>query len=241
MLRSTVSLLVALLAAPASAADGACETGVRLFPTPGATVPTNVQLVLEGLAGDASRVAGLVGTGELALFGGGDAVPVTVETAWVSAMSRAAVRLRPTRPLSPNTQYSLGLGRALERVRLLNDTYGDNTPRWRTGLAADTAPPTFSARPAVSEGLYQRTANGLTRTLKLRTQVVDVGATYLVVTMSRTRGPAMKQQYVVPVVGQMATLGHDPCSGSFGFEDGRSYALKVELVDAAGNHARASV
>ena len=32
-------------------------------------------------------------------------------------------------------------------------------------------------------------------------------------------------------------VGHDVCSGSFGFDDGRAHRLAVELFDAAGNAA----
>lgn len=235
------SFVFALVGFAAADAHAGCDDGVRLFPTPGATVPTNVQFVLEGLSGEQERVSALVGSSELALFGGKETIPVAVEKGWVSSMNRVAVRLKPRRALEPNTEYSLGLTRALPKVKLVNDTFGDNTPRWRTGPAADTVAPKFTTRPAVSEGFYQRTKDGLTRTLKLRTQVNDLGASYLVVSMVRARGMATKQQYLVPVEGETATLGHDVCSGSFGFDDGRAYKLSIELIDAAGNRAPSTV
>jgi hypothetical protein len=241
MARLAATLVLLLVTLAASRARAACQDGVRLFPTPGATVPTNVQFVLEGLSGEQERVSALVGSSELVLFGGKETIPVAVEKGWASAMNRVAVRLKPRRALEPNTEYSLGLSRALMKVKLLNDTFGDNTPRWRTGPGADTSAPKFTTRPAVSEGFYQRTKDGLTRTLKLRTQVNDLGAAYLVVSMVRARGMATKQQYLVPVEGETATLGHDVCSGSFGFDDGRAYKLTIELLDAAGNRASSTV
>lgn len=241
MLRLVASLVGVCVALLASTARAACEDGVRLFPTPGATVPVNVQFVLEGVSGEQERVSALIGSSELALFGGKEAVPVAVEKGWTSTMNRVAVRLKPRRALEPNTEYSLGLSRVLPKGRLLNDTFGDNTPRWRTGPAADGVLPKFTTRPAVSEGFYQRTKDGLTRSLKLRTQVNDLGAAYLVISMVRARGMATKQQYFVPVEGEAATVGHDVCSGSFGFDDGRAYKLTVELFDAAGNRSGSTV
>ena len=226
------SLLVALLAVRAEAA---CDDGVRLFPAPGATVPTNVVFVLEGVLAEQERVGKLVGGSDLALLSSGDPVTVVVEKGWSSTMNRVAVRLRPKQALKPNTEYTLTLGRALPKVKLLNDTWGDNTARWRTGPTSDTTAPKFTQKPAVSEGFYQRTRDGLTRTLKLRSQVKDIGATYLLVSMERARGVASKQQYFAPIDGENALLGHDVCSGSFGFDDGRAYKLNIELFDDAGN------
>ncbi len=212
----------------------ACENGIRLFPAPGATVPTNVQFVLEGVLGEQERVAKLVGGTELALLGGPEPIGVAVEKGWSSTMNRVAVRLKPKHALAPNTEYTLTIGRALPAVKLLNDSWGDNTARWKTGPSADTAAPKFTTRPATSEGFYQRTRDGLTRTLKLRTVVADLGVTYVLVSMQRARGIAAKQQYPVPVDADAFVLGHDICSGSFGFDDGRAYKVSVELFDAAG-------
>jgi hypothetical protein len=234
------SLMLSLVST-AVFAQGHCEDGVRLFPAPGATVPTNVQFVLEGVLGEQERVTKLLTDSNLALLGGGEPIAVTVERAWTSTMNRVAVKLKPNRALQPNTEYTLTIDRALPRVKLLNDTWGDNTARWRTGPGADTTAPKFTTRPAVSEGFYQRTRDGLTRTLKLRTQVNDLGATYLLISMQRARGVASKQQYLVPVDGEWAIVGHDPCSGSFGFDDGRAYKLSIELLDAAGNAAAKQV
>lgn len=226
---------VIVCGALASARSEACEDGIRLFPAPGGTVPTNVQFVLEGVLGEQERVSKLVGSGELALLGGAEPVTVSVEKGWSSTMNRVAVRLKPKRALTPNTEYTLTIGRSLPGVKLLNDTWGDNTARWKTGPSADTSAPKFTTRPATSEGFYQRTRDGLTRTLKLRTQVSDLGVSYVLVSLQRARGIAAKQQYPVPVTGDHFVLGHDICSGSFGFDDGRAYKVTVELFDAAGN------
>lgn len=236
MCPSKALLACALLVVGLGAARAeACEDGVRLFPAPGATVPTNVQFVLEGVLGEQERVTKLLTDSNLALLGGGEPIAVTVERAWTSTMNRVAVKLKPKRALQPNTDYVLTLDRALPRVKLLNDAVGENTARWRTGPSADTVAPKFITRPASSEGFYQRTRDGLTRTLRLRTQVNDLGATYLLVSMQRSRGLPSKQQYLVPVDSEWVELGHDVCSGSFGFDDGRAYKLSMELFDAAGN------
>ncbi|MBL8920162.1 MAG: hypothetical protein JNJ54_14950 [Myxococcaceae bacterium] len=231
------ALLVSVGATRASAQS--CDDGVRLFPAPGATVPTNVEFILEGVLAEQDRVTKLLAEAALTLLGGGEAIGVTVTRGWSSTMNRVAVKLKPKRALDPNTEYTLTLDRALPRVKLLNDTWGDNSARWRTGPGADTTSPKFTTRPAVSEGFYQRTRDGLTRTLKLRTQVNDLSASWLLISMQRARGVASKQQYFVPVEGEWAVIGHDACSGSFGFDDGRAYKLSVELFDAAGNTTKA--
>jgi hypothetical protein len=219
-----------------------CEDGVILFPAPGATVPTNVQFVLEGVLGEQDRIAAIVGNHDLLLLGKGASIAVSVEKGWSSTMNRVAVKLRPKKALEPNTEYTLTLSRLLPRIKILNDTWGDNTARWRTGPAADTTPPRFTTRPAVSEGLHERTKDGLTRAIKFRTQLNEAGGSaYLVVSMARARGIAAKQQYLVPVDGDVVTLGHDVCSGSFGFDDGRAYKLTIDLFDAAGNRASTPV
>jgi hypothetical protein len=237
MMRSMRSLwlwcCLGLSTAVVSRAQAACEDGIRLFPSPGATVPTNVQFVLEGVLAEQDRVSKLIGSSSLALLGGGDPVTMTVETGWSSAMNRVAVKLKPTRPLLPNTEYTLNIGQVLTMVKLLNGT----TARWTTGPSADTVAPKFVTKPAVSEGFYQRTRDGLTRTLKLRTQVNDIGSTYLLVTIQRARGVTTKQQYPVPLDSDAIVFGHDVCSGSFGFDDGRAYRVMAELFDAAGNRA----
>ena len=58
---------------------------------------------------------------------------------------------------------------------------------------------------------------------------------YMVVTLTRKQSGASSQHYVIPVVNGSALLGHEPCSGAFGFEDGKSYRARVEVFDSAGN------
>lgn len=43
--------------------------------------------------------------------------------------------------------------------------------------------------------------------------------------------------YPVSLNGGELLVGHDGCSGSFGFDDGRAYRLSFELFDAAGNRS----
>ncbi|MEW5738851.1 MAG: Ig-like domain-containing protein [Myxococcota bacterium] len=230
-------VLAALAAGPAYAACRA--DGLIVFPAPGGVVPTNVQFILEGVGAEQSRIADLAGTDAIALTAPGeDAVQVRAERGWVSQEKRIAIRLKPKKPLKPNTEYTLQLGAAFAGVPVINDALGDNSLRWTTGPNLDKAPPKFRTRPSVAEGFYvQDKDGGLTRLLKLRSTVDDVSPVYLLITMQRVSGSQVKQVYPVPLDGGELKVGHDACSGTFGFDDGRAYRLTFELFDAAGNRS----
>ncbi len=231
--------VVVLLAASAVGAQPCEKDGLILFPAPGAVVPTNVQLLLEGVGEAQSRVQDLVSAQAIALVTkDGEAVQVRAEQGFLSQMNRVAVRLRPLKPLEPNTEYALALPATMAGLRIINDPWGDGSLRWTTGAGLDKKPPRFKQKPASSEGFYVKAADGsLTRKLRLRTTVEELGASYVVVTMQRARGSSARQQYPVPLEGDVLHLGHDACSGNFGFDDGRAYKLSFELYDAAGNRS----
>jgi len=231
---TTAALACALLGGAAVA----CEAdGVIVFPSPGAVVPTNVEFILEGAGTEQSRVSELAGTDRLMLHGkGGDEVPVKVERGWISPMHRVAVKLKPARALKPNVEYTLSVDKGLPKVRLINDLLGDNAFRWTAGTGPDRIPPKYVSKPGVAEGFYDKSRDGaMTRWLKLRTAVEDDSPVYFLVTLQRSRGSAAVQQYPVPMEGGYLQLGHDPCSGAFGFDDGRAYKMQLLLYDSAGN------
>lgn len=240
-MRKTLPLAAVLLAlGGAGSAHAACQAdGLLVFPAPGAVVPTNVQFILEGVGAEQSRIAELAGTDAIALTAPGeDAVQVRAERGWVSQEKRIAVRLKPKKPLKPDTEYTLQLGAAFAQVPVLNDALGDNSLRWTTGPHPDKAAPKFRTRPSVAEGFYFRDKEGgLTRLLKLRSTVEDKSPVYLLITMQRVSGSQVKQVYPVPLDGGELKVGHDGCSGTFGFDDGRAYRLNFELFDAAGNRS----
>lgn len=228
--------LLALLATGARAAD--CHPdGLALFPAPGAVVATNVQFLLEGVGAEQERVTRLLAEGALALVAK-DRPPVEVraEKGWVSQRGRVAIRLRPMRSLEPKTEYALALPPFMAGARLLDDRLGDGSLRWLTAAAPDLKAPRYRAKPAASEGFYE--GGGAVRRLKLRAVVEERGPAWLLVSLARARGGSAQQQYPVPLEGDTLVIGHDACSGSFGFEDGRAYRLTFELFDAAGNRAR---
>ncbi len=232
---ATVLAVVLLGASRVGAAD--CEKdGILLFPAPGAVVPTNVQLIIEGTGSAQALVQELLTTDAIALVAEGkDPVPVKAEKGFVSQMSRVAIRLRPMKSLEPNVEYSLALPKEMTGVRLLNDRLGDGSLRWLAGTGADRKAPRYKQRPSSSEGFYVQNDAGLRRQLKLRAVVEESGPAWMLVSMQRARGGSARQQYPVPVEADTFTIGHDACSGSFGFDDGRAYKLTFELFDAAGN------
>ena len=215
------------------------KDGVILFPAPGAVVPTNVQFIIEGTGDAQAKVQGLLASNAIALVAEGkDAIQVKAEKGFVSQMSRVAIRLRPLKPLEPNVEYSLALPAELSGVRLLNDQLGDGSLRWLAGIGPDKKAPRYKERPSSSEGFYtQDKSGGLTRKLRLRTLVEESSPVWFLVSMQRARGGSARQQYPVPLEGDTFTIGHDACSGNFGFDDGRAYTLTLELFDAAGNKA----
>jgi hypothetical protein len=231
------ALLVVLTVQQVSWAAGSCaKDGILLFPSPGAVVPTNVQFILEGTGQTQALVHELLSNEAIALIGPGvAAIPVKAEKGFVSQMSRVAVRLRPLKSLEPNVEYALALPRSMTGVRLLNDRLGDGSLRWQAGTGPDKKAPKYKQKPASSEGFYVRNEAGLRRQLRLRTVVEDSGLPWFVVTLQRMRGGSAKQVYAVPLEGEAVTIGHDECSGSFGFDDGRAYRVSFELFDAAGN------
>jgi hypothetical protein len=234
-----VCLVTCLGGSSARAADPTCVAdGVALFPVPGSVVPVNVQWLLEGEGAEQARVSELVGNDAVALIerDGSTAVQVKVEKGWVSQVKRVAVRLKPARALKPDTTYTLAFGKALAGAHLLNDTLGDGTLQWTTGPGPDKDAPRYRSKPAVAEGRYvPGDPDPVLRQLRLRLEVEDKSSTYLLITLQRMRGSTLKQQYPVPVDGDSALMGHDGCSGTFGWEDGRAYRLQFELFDSAGN------
>ncbi len=240
-MRRAAWLTVLWLSSAWAAEPSACRTdGVLIFPQPGSVVPTNVQWILEGVGSQQTNVADLVGNDVVTLVPSGkDTTPITlkVEKGWVSQMKRVAVRLRSPRPLSPETTYTLHFGKPLASATLLGDPLGNGTIRWTTASGPDRDLPRYREKPAVTEGNYAKSEKdgAVQRQLTLRTNVDESGPAYLLISMQRLRGSSVKQQYPVPITGATTVIGHDACSGTFGFEDGRAYKLTFELVDSAGN------
>jgi hypothetical protein len=227
-----------LLASSASfAAEPCVKSGLQLFPAPGGVVPTNVQFILEGTGEAQATVQGLLADKAIALVAEGlEPVQVKAEKGFVSQMNRVAIRLRPLKSLEPNAEYTLVLPAELAGLSLLNDTLGDGSLKWLTGGAPDKKAPKYKEKPASSEGFYGKDkAGNLVRRLRLRAVVEESSPAWVLVTMERARGGSARQQYPVAIDGDAITVGHDGCSGNFGFEDGRAYRLSFELFDAAGN------
>lgn len=238
--RPLLSALLAVVAAlPALAAEPCAKDGLLFFPAPGAVVPTNVQFLLEGVGEAQAQVQALLSAKAIALLSP-DRPPIEVkaEKGYVSTMARLAVRLRPVKALEPGAEYTLALPQEFAGARLINDQLGDGSLRWLAGPAADKRAPKYKERPASSEGVYEKASDGaLTRKLKLRTLVEENGPAWVLVTMQRARGGSARQRYPAFIEGDAVIIGHDACSGNFGFEDGRAYKLSFELYDAAGNRA----
>jgi hypothetical protein len=237
--RLPLLLVVALVAAPSARAADCFKDGLILFPAPGAVVPTNVQFILEGTGDAQTKVQALLQSNAIALLAPGkDPIQVKAEKGFVSQVSRVAIRLRPLKPLEANVEYSLALPPELAGVRLLNDQLGDGSLRWLAGVGPDKRAPKYKERPSSSEGFYvQDKTGGLTRKLRLRTLIDESSPAWFLVSMQRARGGSARQQYPVALEGDTFTIGHDACSGNFGFDDGRAYTLTLELYDAAGNKA----
>ncbi len=237
--RRLLMLAVGSLAGLAFAAD-CTKDGLLLFPTPGSVIPTNAQFILEGTGAAQQHVQELLTSDAIALVATGqEPIQVKAEKGFVSQMSRVALRLRPLKAMEPNVEYSLALPQSFAGVPLLNDKMGDGTLRWLTGGALDKKAPRYRQKPASSEGFYELNpkTGALTRKLKLRTIIEESGPAWLLVSMQRARGSSARQMYPVPLDGDTLVLGHDACSGNFGFDDGRAYKLTFELFDAAGNRS----
>ncbi len=231
--------LLVFVALEAWAADPCVKDGVILFPAPGAVVPTNVQFILQGTGEMQAKVQGLISNGAIALVAEGkEPIQVKAEKGYVSQVSRVAIRLRPLKPLEPNAEYSLALPAEMAGVALLNDQLGDGSLRWLAASGPDKKSPRYKERPSSSEGFYEQDkTGGLTRKLKLRTLVDESSPAWLLVSMQRAHGGSARQQFPVALDGDTFIIGHDACSGNFGFDDGRAYKLTLELYDAAGNKA----
>ncbi|MGV3624767.1 MAG: hypothetical protein ACO1OB_28365 [Archangium sp.] len=233
-------VVIAMLCAASASADECRKDGLVLFPTPGAVIPTNAQFILEGAGAAQQQVQDLLTSDAIALVARGqEPIQVKAEKGYVSQMSRVALRLRPLKPMEPNVEYSLALPASFAGVPLLNDKLGDGTLRWLTGPGIDKKAPRYKQKPASSEGFYivDKATGGLTRKLKLRAAVDENGPAFFVVSMSRARGSSARQEYPVALESDTLTIGHDGCSGNFGFDDGRAYKLTFELYDAAGNRS----
>ncbi|MBI3185127.1 MAG: hypothetical protein HYZ28_23575 [Myxococcales bacterium] len=230
-------LLIAIgLALAASSAEAGCKRdGILAFPAPGAVVPTNVRFILEGVGAEQARVSNLVGQ-ELILRAQDDSVSVKVLQGWKSTAHRVAVMLKPNQRLQPNRSYTLMADAHLPSYVILNQGAGE-TFTWRAGDSADEAPPKYLLKPAVVEGIHRGEGDSLTRFLKVTTTLTEESPSYLVVSLRRARGSNLTQTYFLPLDGAEAMMGHDECSGSFTFDDGRAYKATIEAYDATGNMA----
>jgi len=237
MLRSAASLLAVFLALPALAAEPkeCLSEGLQLFPLPGAVIPTNSRFILEGIGPDADRVWDLIGS-TLTLRADDDATTVTVIKGWRSDQGRAAVILRPRAILKSNRTYRLELGK-LGSDSLLDAPHG---AQWSTGKGPDNAGPRWVEKPNVAEGRYRVAPTGdkKTRLLRFRLGMKEESPSYLVFSIRRARGPLKVQTYFAPVQGSEVWIGHDTCSGTFTFDDGRAYRALIEGFDSAGNPAQ---
>jgi hypothetical protein len=211
---------------------------VQVFPRPGATIPTNTRLLLEGIGTARALVADLPGK-SMRLQTGGHEVHVKAQRGWTSELGRVTVVLKPDGPLLPDKTYTLRLDDALPGMVVLLNGSGAAMPEWTSGKGPDKAAPRWTKRPAVSEGMARRTEDGTTRYVRLTMSMREESPAYMVVTLTRKQPGAAAQHYVIPVVNGSALLGHEPCSGAFGFEDGKSYRARVEVFDSAGNLAPA--
>lgn len=238
-MKQALLALVVFTALEAGAADPCVKDGILLFPSPGAVVPTNVQFIIQGTGEAQAKVQALLANNAIALVAEGkDAIQIKAEKGFVSQVSRVAVRLRPLKPLEPNVEYSLALPVEMAGIHLLNDQLGDGSLRWLAGSGPDKRSPKYKERPSSSEGFYEQDkTGGLTRKLRLRALIDESSPAWLLVSMQRARGGSARQQYPVALEGDTFTIGHDACSGNFGFDDGRAYKLTIELYDAAGNKA----
>jgi len=229
-------LFILLLARVASAR--CIGDGVQVFPRPGATIPTNTRLLLEGIGTARALVADLPGK-TLRLQTDGHEIRVKAQRGWTSELGRVTVVLKPDGKLLPDKTYTLRLDDALPgTVKLLNGS-GTALPEWLAGKSPDKTPPRWIKRPAISEGMARRNEEGVTRYVRLTMTMREESPAYMVVTLARKQAGATSQHYVIPVVNGSALLGHEPCSGAFGFEDGKSYRARVEVFDSAGNLAPA--
>ncbi len=234
MRRSLLPVALVLLLAPLRARAECLDRGVLSFPAPSSVLPTNAKLILEGIGEDANKVSALVGR-QVVLRAWDDAVSVTVKKGWKSKMGRVAVQLSPNAELRADRTYKLQLPPELADVDVQN---GDELA-WKTGQGRDTRAPTWSEKPAVSEGEYRLEGGRPVRHLTLHMRLEEESPTYLVVSLRRARGDATVQTYFVPVNGGEAAVGHDSCSGGFTFDDGRAYKAAVSAFDTAGNAAPA--
>jgi len=222
----------------AGEAGAKCKTdGIRVFPAPGAVIPLNSQMVLEGYGVEQARVLALVGQ-ELVLKAPDDVVTVKVLPGWKSSEKRVAVLLKPSHPLRPDKQYSLLVDRLLPNYVILNDSSAD-TLFWRTGAEADEKAPRYKLKPSITEGVYKTDGEQVTRLLKIHTTLTEESPAYLVVTLRRSRNATGSQTYFVPLEGGEGVIGTDGCTGNFTLEDGRAYKATAEAFDSTGRAAGA--
>lgn len=225
--------LAALAFALALPVEGACkEHGVMVFPPPGSVVPQNSRFILEGVGSEQARVESLVGR-ELILRGEKDVVTVRVIPGWKSAAHRVAVQLVPNSQLKAGQRYVLMFDAAMPGFALLNE--GADSISWFAGSEVDQKAPSYELKPAISEGVYRSNGKQLARFLEIHTRLVEDGPAYFLITLQRARGSTETQKYYVPLKSGVGHLGHDECSGSFTFDDGRAYRATIEVFDAAGN------
>lgn len=211
-----------------------CErNGVKLFPSPNSVVPTNAQFLLEGIGREQERVSRLVGK-TLLMTSGQNRVSVQVRPGFRSEVGRVTVVLVPSAPLAPSETWGLVLADVLEGAELLNWSGSDVLyPQWKVGSRSDDRPPVFERPPAAASAFHQEGSRGV----RFRMTLKEDSPSFLIATVRRARGSTALQRYPVMVNGGEVVLGHDTCSGSFTWEDGRAYRVLFDAVDSAGNRS----
>lgn len=223
-------LLIFVLVSPLPA-EARCAPGrLEVWPAPGANLPANGQIALDGHGRDQAFVRDIA-TRNPRLVDGRRSVSLRVLEVRAGAQGVVQTLLEPVEPLTPGRRYHLeARGRRRVHVETAN---GPRAAAWTVALEDATAP-VWEATPLVAPSTRTSYGCGPAVFGRVLVQARDDGAVRVRVRMGPAEGGPLSVFDVTPLGTELA-IGHGMCTGPFELLPGARYRVLLEAVDAAGN------
>ncbi|MEZ4471983.1 MAG: hypothetical protein R3F60_14550 [bacterium] len=224
-----LALLAALLALPALAHARCASGGLGLWPTPGATLPPQGYLLLEGFGSERERVARLADGQAWLVNRRGQAVALKVAAVHSGFLNVSQAALLPAEPLTKGT-WRLELGPAgKHRPPTFYLPDGRGPASYEVSGVADEAVIRWTGAPTAEPGDWAELGCG--PAIQTPVKVPVEGAALAIVTLVRTEGGG---RWWFPVEDGAIRLGHGMCTGPYDVRGPEMQTARIRPLPAAG-------